>query len=241
MAAKTKYATIEEAATACGIELTEQSRPFLQAFVKKAEGEVSAATASNKKKELVSDAQMFGVTGVTAEDNPSVLLIKILTFLYEEGRTVEMHEFAAKHHVHVTEEGHIHRVRAAVKPVEERNAGVKEGTVGYNTIQLLKDPAYASLTAAELAEKLAEVYEQRTTAPSVQWYINYCLKKHKLAVDAGDEDAMARYEIATRRRSTAGKSAGTGLVLGAELTMEKATAPRGFAKKGSADLGANIE
>lgn len=231
MAAKVKYATIEEAAVACGIELTEQSRPFLQAFVKKAEGAPSEGS-NNKKKELLENAKVFGVTGIEEDkENSTTLQIKILTFLFEEGRTEEMNEFAQKHNLHVTEEGHIHRVRAAVKPIEERNAGVKEGTIGYNTIQLLKNLDFADLTAAELADKLMEVYGQKTTAPSVQWYVNYCTKKD--------------IEIAPRKRAAKGKVAGeAGLVLGAELTMEKATAPKGFAKKAApaaaADLGENI-
>jgi len=246
MAGKQKYDTIEEVVAATGVELNEKTRPFLESFVKKAAGSKEGSdSASAKKKALLEQAVVFGIEGIDASaENVTMLQIKIITFLYDAGRLEEMNTFAAANNLHVTEEGHIHRVRQAVKPIEERNAGVKEGSVGFNTIQLLKDPEFAKLSAAELAIKQAEIYGQNTTAACIQWYINYCGKKAAAASAAGNSDLAEEFEICPRQRSTRGGKAVEGAVkLGAELTMEKASKPRGFAKKtaGSADLGEQME
>jgi hypothetical protein len=240
MAKQTKYDTIEEVVAATGVELTEKTRPFLESFVKKAAGAASESSSA-KKKTLLEQAELFGVTGLDAEnENSTMLQIKIITHLFEEGRVEEMKEFAAAQNLYVTDEGHIHRVRQAVKPIEQRNAGVKEGSVGYNTIQLLKNPEFANLTAAELAGKQAEVYGQNTTAACVQWYINYCNKKKAAALEDDNADLAAEFEICPRQRAArATKSAEGGVTLGAELTLEKAAKPRGFQKKAkpAAELG----
>lgn len=227
MAAKQKFETIEAASAEMGVEINEKTRPFLMSFVKKAEG----ASASQKKTELIEEATRFGVQGIEADkENATTLQIKILTFLFENDRIDEMKTFATKYNLFVTDDGAIHRVRQAVKPIEQRNAGVKEGSVGYNTIQLLKDPEYSSLTAAELAEKQLEIYDQKTTSSCVQWYINYCHKKVEALKVLGEDPTP--YEICERKRTArSNKAAEGGVALGAELTLEKAMKPRGFAKK----------
>lgn len=245
MAKQTKYDTIEEVVAATGVELNEKTRPFLESFVKKAAGAVGEVSTSAKKKALLEQAELFGVAGLDPEnENATMLQIKIITHLFEEGRLDEMKEFATANNLYVTDEGHIHRVRQAVKPIEQRNAGVKEGSVGYNTIQLLKDPEYAALTASELALKQAEVYGQNTTAACVQWYINYCNKKKAAAEADGNADLVEEFTIAPRQRAArATKSAEGGVTLGAELTLEKAAKPRGFKKKDkpAAELGEQMD
>lgn len=241
MAGKQKYDTIEEVVAATGVELNEKTRPFLESFVKKAAKDSTGESASSKKKALLEKAKELGLEGLNPEEeNVSMLLVKIITFLFDAGREEEMKAFASENNLHVTESGQIHRIRQAVKPIEQRNAGVKEGSVGYNTILLLKDSELASLSAAELAQKQAEVYGQNTTAACVQWYINYCNKK-KLAAEAeGSMELAAEYTICQRQRSVrTTKAATNGIALGAELTLEKAQKPRGFAKKkaSGSDLG----
>ena len=234
MAGKQKYDTIEEVVAATGVELNEKTRPFLESFVKKAAKEGGAGeSASAKKKALLAKAAELGFEGLKPEEeNVSMLLVKIITFLFDAGRTEEMKAFASENNLHVTEDGHIHRIRQAVKPIEQRNAGVKEGSVGYNTILLLKDPELASLSASELAQKQAEVYGQNTTAACIQWYINYCNKKKLSAEVEGNVELAEEYTICQRQRTVrATKAATGGIALGAELTLEKAAKPRGFAKK----------
>jgi len=245
MAKVTKYDTIEQVVEATGVELNEKTRAFLESFVKKAAG-AAGESASAKKKTLLEQAELFGVQGLDPEnENSTMLQVKIITHLFEAGRVDEMKEFAASQNLYVTDEGHIHRVRQAVKPIEQRNAGVKEGSVGYNTIQLLKNPEFANLTASELALKQAEIYGQNTTAACVQWYINYCNKKKAAAEAEGNADLAEEFTIAPRQRAArATKSAEGGVVLGAELTLEKAAKPRGFKKKAApTELGdqMNIE
>lgn len=244
MAGKQKYDTIEEVVAATGVELNEKTRPFLESFVKKAAKE-AGESSSSKKKSLLEKAKELGFEGLNAEEeNTSSLLVKIITFLFDAGREEEMKAFASENNLHVTEEGHIHRIRQAVKPIEQRNAGVKEGSVGYNTIQLLKDPELASLSASELAQKQAEVYGQNTTAACVQWYINYCNKKKLSAEAEGNVELAEEYTICQRQRAArTGKAATSGIALGAELTLEKAMKPRGFAKKKAeaSDLGDSMK
>jgi hypothetical protein len=252
MAKSQKYDTIEEVVAATGVELTDKTRPFLESFVKKAAGATESATA--KKKDLLDKAVFFGIVGLDADaENVSTILVKIITHLFENGRLDEMKEFATANSLYVTDDGHIHRIRQAVKPIEQRNAGVKEGSVGYNTILLLKNPEFANLTAAELAGKQAEVYGQNTTAACVQWYINYCNKKKLaaeaaalVATEAGDDAGLTKAEaeiaahvICVRQRAAkAGKSTEGGVTLGAELTLEKAQKPKGFQKKAAPADGA---
>lgn len=238
MAKITKYDTIEEVVAATGVELNDKTRSFLESFVKKVVGATSEAKSA-KKQSLLDSAELFGVTGIDAEkENVATLQIKIITHLFENGQAEEMKEFAASQNLFVTDEGHIHHVRQAVKPIQERNAGVKKDSVGYNTIQLLKDPEYANLTAAELAAKQAEVYGQPTTSACIQWYINYCNKKKAAATTPED---IEKFTIVDRKHAArSSKAVEGGIILGAELTMDKATKPKGFAKKAApaaADLG----
>lgn len=250
MAAKQKYDTLEQVVEATGIELNEKTRPFLESFVKKATGASDSATA--KKKDLLEKAAMFGVKELDPEkENVSSILVRIISHLFEEGRLDEMKEFATAHSLYVTDTGSIHRIRQAVKPIAQRNAGVKEGSVGYNTIQLLKRDDLSGLTAAEISGKLAEEYGQTTNASCVQWYINYCHKKveaiNELIVTAQNEGKETttletereKFAIVQRVRSgrTRAAAAGGGVVLGAELTLDKALKPKGFAKKNTADAG----
>jgi hypothetical protein len=246
MAKQTKYDTIEEVVAATGVELNEKTRPFLESFVKKAAGTPGEAsvTSSAKKKGLLEQAELFGVKGLDPEnENSTMLQVKIITHLFDEGRLEECKEFAAANNLFVTDTGAIHRVKQAIKPIEQRNAGVKEGSVGYNTIQLLKEDEYAGLTASELAVKQAEVFGQTTTAACIQWYINYCHKKKEAALAAGNAELADEFTIAVRQRTArASKAAEGGVVLGAELTLEKASKPRGFQKKATtATLGEQMD
>lgn len=242
--AQKKYDTIEEVVAATGIELNDKTRPFLESFVKKAAGTATDSAAA-KKKELLEKAQLFGVTGLVPEnENNSTILVKTLSFLFEAGRHDEMKEFASANNLYVTDNGHIHRVRQSVKPIEQRNAGVKEGSVGANTILLLKNETYSGLSAAELAGKLADDFGQTTTPACVQWYINYCNKK-KAAAEAELQHAneegldtaaitaeIEKFTIVPRQRAArTTKAAEGGITLGAELTLEKAQKPKGFQKK----------
>ncbi|MEI6206749.1 MAG: hypothetical protein WCP20_08205 [Desulfuromonadales bacterium] len=78
---------------------------------------------------------------------------------------------------------------------------LKEGTVGYNTIQLLKDTELAHLTASELAMEQADIYGQATTSACVQWYINFCKKKKAEAEVENNTELVREYTIAPRQRS----------------------------------------
>lgn len=213
MSAKQKFETIEAAAEAMGVEINDKTRPFLESFVKK---EKSAST-SEKKKALFEQAELFGVAVDTEKDNTQALIIKIASHLFSEGMTEELSSFTAEHGIVVTDEGRIFHKRAGVKPIAERNSGVKEGSVGYNTIQLLKDEDLADKTPAELAEVIEERFGQKTTPASISWYINYCKQKG--------------IEICQRTRTKKTTKVEGGVVLGAELTLEKAYAPKGFKKK----------
>jgi hypothetical protein len=264
MAKAQKYDTIEEVAAAMNVEINDKTRSFLEAFVKKAPGEAAGA----KRKDLLKEAELFGVQGLDPDnENIGTLQIKIIGFLFDNARLDEMKEFAAKHKLFVTDTGAIHHIKQAVKSIEQRNAGVKEGSVGYNTIQLLKEEEYAGCTAAELVQKLAEIFEQETTPACIQWYINYCHKKKEAAEKAKAEaiataeaagevlepdkvlafdTTIENFTIAERTRAIRTKTvAGTGVALGAQLTMEKATKPKGFKKKpavaGTAELGAPLK
>lgn len=214
MSAKQKFETIEAAAEAMGVEINDKTRPFLESFVLKAK---SGASSSEKKKALFEQAELFGVLVDTEKDNTQALIVKIASFLFAEGMTEELASFSAEQGIVVTEEGRIFHKRAGVKPIAERNSGMKEGTVGYNTIQLLKDEKLADKTPAELAAILKERFEQETTPSSVSWYINYCKQKN--------------IEICPRLKAKKTVKAEDGVVLGAELTLDKAYAPKGFKKK----------
>ncbi len=218
---KLKYDTIEEAADASGIELNEQTRPFLATFVKKAGG----SNAGEKRKLLFQEVEEMGVEGMDADkETMDSLKVRGCQFLYSQGQMEELEAFASRFNLTVDEEtGAVHRVKAKVKPIEERNAGSKEGTVGWVTIQMLQNEDYADMPVTELVEHFTDFATELgypelkpTTAPSIQWYINYCRKKG----------------IEICQRKTANKAATAG-GLGAELTLEKALEPRGFKKKKS--------
>ncbi len=219
MAGKLKYETIEEAAEASGIELNDQTRPFLDTFVKKA-----GSNAGAKKKALFEELVEIGLTDLDLDkETMDSLKVRGCQHFYAEGDMEALEEFAGRFNLVVNQEdGSIHRAKAKVKPIEERNAGKKEGTVGWITIQMLQDEAYADIPVTEMAEHFADYAAELgypetkpTTAASIQWYINYCRK--------------TGVEICERVRKT--KAAADGTALGAELTLEKALAPRGFKKK----------
>jgi hypothetical protein len=221
--AQKKYATIEEVAAAMGVEINEQTKPFLSSFVLKA----AAETAGAKKKELFDEAELYGVV-IADKDKETVdsLKIRIVGHLYSEGRAEELAEFLEKNKLAVNEEGKIYRVKTAVKPIEERNAGGKEGTIGNLSIKILQAEEFADKSVAELVDLFPAFCEEAgyseqgakgTTVASLQWYVNYC-RKHFIEI------------VERKRAAKAGKAEG-GKQLGAELTLEKALAPKGFAKK----------
>lgn len=224
--ANKKFNTIEEVAAQMGVEINDQTRPFLSTFVLKPKGE-GAEAAGAKKKELFEEAALYGVE-IAEKDKETVdsLKIRIVGHLYSEGREEELAEFCEKNKLAVNEEGKIYRVKAAVKPIEERNAGGKEGTIGNLSIKILQEEAYADKSVAELVELFPAFCEEQgypeqgakgTTTASLQWYVNYC-RKHFIQI------------VEHKRATKAAKTEG-GKQLGAELTLEKALAPKGFAKK----------
>ena len=231
--AQKKFATIEEVATQMGVEINDQTRPFLSTFVLKEKG-VGAEAAGAKKKELFDEAVLYGVE-IAEKDKETVdsLKIRIVGHLFSEGRTEELAEFCEKNKLAVDDEGKIFRVKAAVKPIEERNAGGKAGTIGNLSILILQEEDYADKSVAELVELFPEFCELQgypeqgakgTTVASLQWYVNYC-RKHFIQI------------VERKRAAKAAKTEG-GKQLGAELTLEKALAPKGFAKKKEATTAA---
>ena len=228
--AQKKYATIEEVATAMGVEINAQTRPFLSSFVLKA----TAENAGAKKKELFEEAELYGVVIEDKEkETVDSLKIRIVGHLYSEGREEELNEFLEKNKLALDAEGKLFRVKTAVKPIEERNAGGKEGTIGNLSIKILQDERYADKSVAELVDIFPAFCEEAgypeqgakgTTVASLQWYVNYC-RKHDI-------------EIVERKRSAKAAKTTGGKQLGAELTLEKALAPKGFAKKKAAAAAA---
>ena len=224
--AQKKFATLEEAAAAMGIEITPQTTPFISAFVIKEKG-APAESTSNRKKELFEEAELFGLA-IADKDKETVdsLKLRIVKFLHDEGRDSELEDFCAANKLAVNEEGKVYRVKAAIKSIEERTAGGRAGTIGNLTILLLQDETYADLSVADLVDEFPKFCEAKgyaeqgakgTTTASLQWYVNYC-RKHFI-------------EIVERKRATKGVKVEGGKQLGAELTLEKALAPKGFAKK----------
>jgi hypothetical protein len=224
--AQKKYATIEEVASAMGVEINAQTKPFLSSFVLKEKG-VGAEIAGAKKKELFAEAELYGVKIAEADkETVDSLKIRIVGHLYSEGREDELGEFLEKNRLAIDGEGKIYRVKSAVKPIEERNAGGKEGTIGNLSIKILQDEEYADKAISELVFLFPEFCDEQgyseqgakgTTVASLQWYVNYC-RKHFI-------------EIVERKRVTKTVKGESGKQLGAELTLEKALAPKGFAKK----------
>lgn len=226
--AQKKFATIEEVAAQMGVEINEQTKPFLSTFVIKVKGEAgSVETAGAKKKELFAEAEMYGVTIAEADkETVDSLKIRIAGHLFSEGREEELTAFCEKNKLAVDENGKLYRVKAAVKPIEERNAGGKAGTIGNLSILILQEEDYADKSVAELVELFPEFCELQgyaeqgakgTTVASLQWYVNYC-RKHFTQI------------VERKRAAKVAKTEG-GKQLGAELTLEKALAPKGFAKK----------
>ncbi len=227
MAKVQKFDTIEEAAAASGIEINDQTRPFLETFVKKAGG----SSAGAKKKALFEEVEAMGVEGLELDkETMDSLKVRGCQHLYSQGDFDGLDEFAGRFNLAVDHEtGAVHRVKAKVKPIEERNAGKKEGTVGWITIKMLQDERFADMPVTDLvnefsayAAELGYPDVKPTTAPSIQWYINYCRK--------------TGVEICERKRAARSQAGGDdGPNLGAELTLEKALAPRGFKKTKKAD------
>jgi hypothetical protein len=237
--AQKKFATLEEAAAAMGVELTDQIKPFLNTFVikekkEKVEGE---ETTSNRKKELLEKAELYSVPiADKAKETVDSLKIRITQHLYSEGKTEELEEFCAANKLAVDEDGKLYRVKAAIKSIEDRVAGDKAGTVGNLTILMLQSEEYADMSMPELAAEFpafceAQGYPEQgakgTTPASITWYVNYC-RKHFIQI------------VERKHAKKATGKTKTGKQLGAEMTLEKALTPRGFAKKkaeaGSVDL-----
>ena len=181
MAKIEKFETIEEAATAMGVELNDQTRPFLETFVKKAGG----VSAGAKKKALYEEVVAMGVEGLELDkETMDSLKVRGCQHLFALADAEALDEFAARFNLAVDHEsGAVHRVKAKVKPIEERNAGKKEGTVGWLTIKMLQDERFADIPVTEMVDQFSAFAEELgypdvkpTTAPSIQWYINYCRK-----------------------------------------------------------------
>ena len=233
MAKAQKFETIEEVVAAMGVELNDQTRPFLESFVKKAGGGVSVGA---KKKALFEEVEAMGVEGLKLDtETMDSLKVRGCQYLYTMGMLEELDEFANRFNLAVDHEsGAVHRVKSKVKPIEERNAGKKEGTVGWLTIKMLQDERFADMPVTEMIEQFVEFAEElgypdvkKTTAPSIQWYINYC---RKTGVEVCERKRVARVSTAS----------GDGKTLGAELTLEKALEPRNFKKKAVADTGSEL-
>lgn len=233
MAKIEKFETIEDAATAMGVELNDQTTPFLETFVKKAGSGVSAGA---KKKALFEEVVAMGVEGMELDkETMDSLKVRGCQHLFAEGDGDALDEFAARFNLAVDHEtGAVHRVKAKVKPIEERNAGKKEGTVGWLTIQMLQDERFADVPVTDMVDQFSEFAAELgypdvkpTTAPSIQWYINYCRK--------------TGVEICERKRVARAAAGTEGTTLGAELTLEKALEPRGFKKKpASEETGSDL-
>ncbi|MEI6206084.1 MAG: hypothetical protein WCP20_04825 [Desulfuromonadales bacterium] len=80
---------------------------------------------------------------------------------------------------------------------------LEKGSVGYNTIQLLKNTEFAHLTASELAMKQTEIHGQSTTSACIQWYINFCNQKKAEAEAENNVELVREYTIAPRQRKIA--------------------------------------
>ena len=224
--AQKKFASLEEVAAQMGVEINAQTKPFLSTFVIKEKGAAAEATTS-KKKELLEEAELYGVV-IADKDKETVdsIKLRIAGHLFNEERTEELEEFLAKVKLAISEEGKVYRVKASIKPIEERNAGNREGTIGNLSIKILQDPAYADLSVADLVEEFPafcdaqgfpELGAKGTTSSSLSWYVNYC-RKHFI-------------EVVERKRVVKAVKTEGGKQLGAELTLEKALKPRGFQKK----------
>ena len=235
--AQKKFDTLEEVAEQMGVEINDQTKPFLMKFVVKTKTEKEPGEqTTNRKKELFDEAVAFGLE-LTEKDKETVdsLKVRIVGHLYSEGREEELAEFCEKNKLAVNDEGRIYRVKAAIKPIEERKAGGREGTIGNLSIKLLQADEYAEMSVPELVEVFNDFCTEQgypeqgakgTTTASLQWYVNYC-RKHFI-------------EVVERKRSAKGAKVASGKTLGAELTLAKALEPKGFAKK-KADVGASME
>ena len=221
MAKVTKFETIEAAAEAMGVELNDQTRPFLGTFVIKNK---DAVNPNARKKALFEKVVALGVEGLELDkETMDSLKLRGCMHLFGEARLEELDQFAAEYNLAVNHEtGAVHRLVSPVKPIEQRNAGQREGTVGWVTIQMLQDPEFAGVSVQEIADGFVDYaaalgYELKpTTTASIQWYINYCRKK-----------GIEICERKSGRKSKGANEPG----LGAELTLEAALAPRAFKKK----------
>ena len=235
MAKMQKFDTIEEAAAASGIEINDQTRPFLESFVKKASN-LGGVSAGAKRKALYDEVVAMGIDDLDFEkETMDSLKVRGCQYLFSMGEFDALDEFAGRFNLAVDHEtGAVHRVKAKVKPIEERNAGKKEGTIGWLTIQLLQSEEHADLPVSDLVAQFSDFAAELgypdvkpTTAPSIQWYINYCRK--------------TGVEICERKKVTKAAVEG-GQSLGAELTLEKALAPKQFKKKAPVEeTGADLD
>lgn len=221
MATAPKFETIEQAAEALGIEVNEQTTPYLKQLIKKAKGLGGGGTTSKQK--LIDKCAELGLELDFDKENADSLKIRIIAYLFGQDRLEEAELFAAEYKLVLdTETGRVYRAKAKVKDISERNAGRTPGSVGALTIEILQDPEYAEMSVAELVDIFPAFAESKgypgktTTPPAVQWYVNYCRKKD--------------IEFIERPTKARAASAG-GTVHGAELTLDKALASKAFKKK----------
>lgn len=214
-----KFDTVEQAAAALGIEVNEQTTPYLKQLIKREKG---AAPTGNKPK-LIEKAKELGLELDFDKETADSLKIRIISTLFGQDRTEEAEIVAAEYKLILdTETGRVYRAKAPVKDISERNAGMTPGSVGALTIAMLQDEAYASMTVAELVDAFPAYAERNgvpgkvTTIPSVQWYVNYCRKKNIEYIP---------------RPSKARAKGVPGTRFGAELTLDKALAAKAFKKK----------
>ncbi len=124
------------------------------------------------KTQLVAKAAGLGIE-VDDKDTKEVLLEKIATKLYEDGKEEELDEFLGENGFARDEEGNI------VKKSKRRTLGENPNTKAYFTIQVLQDESLAHLSYPELAKYLKETHGVETTANSIAWYSNWLKSKGK--------------------------------------------------------------
>lgn len=225
-----KFETIEQAAAALGIEVNEQTTPYLKQLIKREKG---LAVATGNKPKLIAKAKELGIELDYDKETADSLKIRIISFLFGQERTEEAEIVAAEYKLILdTETGRVYRAKTRVKDIAERNAGVTPGSVGAITIAMLQDPDYAEYSVPQLVEAFPEYAEQMgapgktTTPPSVQWYVNYCRKK---GISHIPRPSKMKAHGASDTR------------FGAELTLDKALAAKAFKKKTEPAAGSGEE
>ena len=121
---KQEYDTIEEAGEAMSMEINDLTTPFLQSFVKKSSAPPSP---SAKKKSLFEEVEAMGVKGLDIDkETMDSLKVRGCQFLFAEGRTDEMDEYAGKFNLVVDHEtGAVLRAKSHPESVGKRYAGSK--------------------------------------------------------------------------------------------------------------------